>query len=188
MPNASPPGTRDLTSLQEILLIEDSATDAELAMRAFKLAEFANPVTVVASGEQGLDYLFGTGTFAARGPTRPHLILLDLGLPNMTGVDFLHRLRSEGRTRDIPVVILSLSKHNRDVTACIGLGAEAYIVKPLNFENFSRITAGLKLRLTLVARTGAGQSGGWILSGPTAVHPANFPDGDATWDAQPDSP
>jgi len=169
MPSVSPSDARDLTELQEILMVEDSATDAELALRAFKLADFANPVTVVARGEQGLDYLFGTGTFAVRGPTRPHLILLDLGLPSMTGVDFLHRVRADARTRDIPIVVLSLSERNADVTACIQLGAEAYILKPLNFENFSRMTAGLKLRLTRIAHPRKGESGGWILSGSCAV-------------------
>ena len=169
-------------------MVEDSATDAELALRAFKIADFSNPVTVAPSGEQGLDYLFGTGSFSVRGPTRPHLILLDLGLPRMGGVDFLHRVRADGRTRDIPVVVLSLSQHNHDVTACINLGAEAYIVKPLNFENFARITTGLKLRLTLVGRPGMGQSGGWILSGPNPVPPASFTGGGATSDEKPNLP
>jgi two-component system response regulator len=169
MPSDLPSDARDLTELQEILLVEDSATDAELALRAFKLADFANPVTVVASGERGLDYLFGTGACAARGRRRPHLILLDLGLPGMTGVDFLQRVRADGRTRDIPIVVLSLSDRSADVAACVRLGAEAYLIKPVDFEKFSRITAGLKLRLTLVARPGRGKSGGWILSGSCAV-------------------
>ncbi len=169
MPILSPSDTRDLKDLQEILMVEDSGTDAELALRAFKLADFANPVTVVTSGEQGLDYLFGTGMYETRGPTRPHLILLDLGLPTMTGVDFFHRVRSDRRTRDIPVVVLSLSARQADITACTQLGAEAYIVKPLNFENFSRMAASLKLRLTLVARPQKGKSSGWVLSGSCAV-------------------
>ena len=169
----------NLTGLQEILMVEDSASDATLALRAFKLADFANPVTVVTSGEQGLDYLLGTGSYSARGPTRPHLILLDLGLPKMSGLDFLHRIRADGRTRAIPVVVLSLSENNRNVTACVQLGAEAYIVKPLNFENFSRIAAGLKLRLTLVARPAKGEAGGWVLSGECAVPEQTTPPGDA---------
>jgi CheY-like chemotaxis protein len=178
----------NLAALQEILMVEDSTTDAHLALRAFKLADFANPVTVVGSAEEGLDYLFGTGPFARRGPTRPHLILLDLGLPKMSGLDFLRRIRADGRTRAIPVVVLSLSENNRDVNACVQLGAEAYIVKPVNFENFSRITAGLKLRLTLVARPAQGKPGGWILSGPAVVPPVNLPGGAATSAAQPPSP
>ena len=177
MPSAPPPNARDLTDLQEILMVEDSATDAELALRAFKLADFANPVKVVGSAEHGLDYLFGTDTFAARGPTRPLLILLDLGLPKMTGVDFLHCLRANGRTRDIPVVVLSLSERNADVAACIQLGAEAYIVKPLNFGNFSRMTKGLKLRLSLVARPAKGGAGGWVLSGACPIPDAPSPGG-----------
>jgi CheY-like chemotaxis protein len=173
---------------QDILMIEDSATDAELALRAFKLADFANPVTVVGSAEDGLDYLFGHGRFADRGESRPHLILLDLGLPKMSGLDFLHFIRADGRTRAIPVVVLSLSENNRDVAACVQLGAEAYIVKPVNFENFSRITAGLKLRLTLVARPAKGGPGGWVLSGPAVVPHVNRPGGAAPSAALPDLP
>ena len=188
MQNPSPACTDDLAGLQEILMVEDSAADATLALRAFKLAEFANPVSVVTSGEEGLDYLFGAGKFASRGPTRPHLILLDLGLPKMSGVDFLHRIRADGRTRDIPVVVLSLSENNHHVTACIHLGAEAYIVKPLNFENFSQITAGLKLRLTLVARPSAGKPGGWVLSGSCAAPARPLPSAGAASGANPESP
>ena len=116
----------------EILMVEDSATDAELARRAFQRARIANPLTVLSSSEQALAYLLGTGLFAARGPTRPQLILLDLNLPKMSGIDFLHRVRADGRTRDIPVVVLSLSESSQGVTACIELGAEAYLVKPVN--------------------------------------------------------
>ncbi len=177
MQDASKHDAARISGLQEILMVEDSATDAALALRAFKFADFTNPVTVVASGELGLDYLFGTGTFTARGATRPHLILLDLGLPKMSGVDFLHRVRADGRTRDIPIVVLSLSESNLKVKACIQLGAEAYLVKPLNFENFSRITAGLKLRLTLVPRPGAGNPNGWVLSGAPAAPRASPPRG-----------
>jgi CheY-like chemotaxis protein len=175
MQNPAPANADHPTDLQEILMVEDSTTDAELALRAFKLADFANPVTVVGSAEEGLDYLFGTGRFARRGPTRPHLILLDLGLPKMSGLDFFHRIRADGRSRAIPVVVLSLSENNRDVVACVQLGAEAYIVKPVNFENFSRITAGLKLRLTLVACPNPGNPGGWVLSGECAVHAGSAP-------------
>jgi two-component system, response regulator len=187
MPSVSQAVTDNRPERREILMVEDSTTDAELALRAFKLADFANPVTVVARGEQGLDYLFGTGTFAARGPTRPHLILLDLGLPSMTGVDFLQRVRADGRTRDIPVVVLSLSERNADVAACIQLGAEAYIVKPVNFENFTRITVGLKLRLTLVAPPGPGSLGGWVLSGACAVPHMRSPGGNSVAAGKPES-
>ncbi|MCX6950766.1 MAG: response regulator [Verrucomicrobia bacterium] len=174
------PGREDAVvgALDEILMVEDSPTDAELALRAFKLAAFANPVVVATSGEAGLDYLLGTGAYADRGPTRPRMILLDLNLPKMSGVDFLHRVRAEGRTRDIPVIILSLSERDRDVTACIHLGAEAYLVKPVNFENFARIATGLKVRLTLVERPRHGRSSGWILSGspaPVEARPAAAP-------------
>jgi len=162
---------------KEILMVEDSATDAELALRSFKLAQFTNPVTVAASGEQGLAYLFGTGAFADRGPTRPQLILLDLNLPGMSGIDFLQRIKVDARTRDLPVVVLSMSERDRDVTACVQLGAEAYLVKPLNFESFARITTRLKLRLSLVTPPAGGKSGGWVLSGVCEVPSVRPPGG-----------
>lgn len=153
---------------REILMIEDSATDAELALRALQRAEFANPVRVVASGELGLDYLFGVGIYAQRAPAQPQLILLDLNLPEMSGIDFLRRIKADERTRGIQVIVLTLSDRDRDVAACVQLGAEAYIIKPLNFENFVRVTTRLKLRLTLVAGPDARKLGGWILSGFSA--------------------
>ncbi len=188
MQNISQADAGGLTGLREVLMVEDSATDAEMALRAFRVAEFANPVTTVPSSEQGLNYLFGTGEFTARGPTRPQLILLDLNLPKMTGVDFLHLIRADRRTRDIPVVVLSRSKHNQDVTDCIRLGAEAFIVKPVNFEDFSRLTAGLKLSLTHVARSGSGSPGGWVLSGAGAVPPTSLPRSGMTTVEEPNSP
>ena len=125
---------------------------------------------------------------ARQGIQQPHLILLDLGLPKMSGIDFLRRIRADGRTQDIPIVVLSLSKHNYDVSACIQQGAEAYIVKPVNFDDFFRVTAGLKLRLKLVPRPGAGQAGGWILSSACTVPHLRLPRGGATAAAKPNSP
>lgn len=149
-------------------MVEDSATDAELALRAFKRAEFANPIRVVASGELGLDYIFGVGIHAEHGPAQPQLILLDLNLPEMSGIEFLRRIKADERTRAIQVIVLTLSDRDRDVTTCVQLGAEAYIIKPLNFENFVRVTTRLKLRLTLVDKPDARKLGGWILTGFSA--------------------
>lgn len=164
MQNAPEADADDMKGPREVLMIEDSATDAELALRAFKRAEFANPVRVVTSGEEGLDYLFGTGPRAQSGPTRPQMILLDLNLPAMSGIEFLRHIKGDERTRDIQVVVLSHSDRDRDVTVCVQLGAEAYLVKPLSFDNFVRVTTRLKLRMTLGSAPDARKIGGWILT------------------------
>ena len=134
----------------EILMVEDSATDAELAVWEFKHARVANPFKVVTSGEEGLDYLFGTGAYAKTGAARPQLVLLDLNLIAMSGIDFLRRIKADERTRDIPVVILTLSTRDRDIMAGVRLGAAGQIIKPLRFETLIRTIARLKLELTLV--------------------------------------
>src|SRR4051812_29818358 len=123
MQPVSPIGPDGLTDLREILMVEDNEADAELALRTFKHANFSNPVTVVASGEQAVDYLFGTGVHAAK---HPQLIFLDLNLPKMPGLRFMHCIKGDRRTRDIPVIVLTHSAHDRDVAACVQLGAEAY--------------------------------------------------------------
>ena len=132
-----------------ILLVGGSATDAKLALRAFKRAKFANPLKVAPNGRQGLDYLFGTGRYAKRGPSRPQLILLDLHLPDMSGLEFLRRIKRDASTREIKVIILTDTDRARDISRCCRLGAENYILKPLGFESFIRITAKLNLRLNL---------------------------------------
>jgi len=134
----------------EILMVEDSATDAELALRAFKHGEIANPLRIVTSGDQGLDYLVGPSALAKVGPVRPQLILLDLNLPGMSGIEFLRRIKADERTRDIPVVVLSLSEKDSNIMACVRLGSDGYIVKPLDIDNLARVTAKLNLPLTLV--------------------------------------
>jgi CheY-like chemotaxis protein len=130
---------------KEILVIDDSPTDAELALETFKRAKYAHPVKVATSGEAGLDYLFGTGPHAKQGPSRPQLILLDLGLPGMSGVEFLRRVKKDERTRAIPVVIHSTDGLVPSILECERLGAAAHVVKPIDFENFVRIANQLKL-------------------------------------------
>jgi CheY-like chemotaxis protein/DNA-binding XRE family transcriptional regulator len=134
------------TTVPEILLIEDSATDAALAARAFKRAKVTNPLKIVCSAEDGLDYLFGQGR---RKQARPQLILLDLNLPQMSGLEFLRRIKGDERTRDIPVVVLTVSQSDRMIIECGRLGAVNYIVKPFGIENFIRVTPRLNLHLTL---------------------------------------
>ena len=137
------------TESREILLIEDSETDAAMTERAFRKARFTNPLRIVRSAESGLDYLQGAGRFARRRRERPRLILLDINLPQMSGVEFLRRIKSDKHTRDIPVVVLTVSQSDRTIVECGRFGAENYIVKPLGIENLVRITPNLNLHLTL---------------------------------------
>jgi CheY-like chemotaxis protein len=101
-------GIRRQTEVQDILLVEHNAAAAKTAL-AFKRAKLANPLRIVRDGETGLDYLFGTGRYAKRKPVRPQLILLSLNLPKMSGAEFLQRVKSDERTCDIPVVVLTVS-------------------------------------------------------------------------------
>ena len=133
----------------EILLVEDSATDAELALRAFRQADVANPLRIVTSGDLALEYLLGAAALAKVGRVRPRLILLDLNLPGMSGLELLRRLKADGRTREIPVVVLSLSENDRNIMTCVRLGSDGYIVKPLDIDNLIRVCAKLNLPLTL---------------------------------------
>jgi CheY-like chemotaxis protein len=139
----------------EILMVEDSATDAELALRMLQRARVANPLTVVSSSEQALAFLFGTGAYAKRGPTRPLLILLDLQLPGMSGLDFLSQVKSDQRTWEIPIVSLSMTKSAPVITMCLQRGVENHIIKPVDFAALVRVTKRLKLNLAMVPRSAA---------------------------------
>ena len=133
----------------KILLIEDSETDAAMTLRAFKRAHVTNPIRLVRTAEAGLDYLLGTGRFAKQKPAPPELILLDLNLPKMSGLDFLRRIKSDERTHDIPVIILTVSRSDIMIIECGRLGAENFIVKPLGIESFVRLISKLNLNLTV---------------------------------------
>ena len=131
----------------EILMVEDSATDAELALRAIQRARIANPFTVVSSSEQALAYLFGTGAYAKRGPTRPMMIILDLQLPGMSGLEFLRQIKIDERTWEIPVVSLSITQSLPAIVMCHQRGVVEHIVKPLDFAALVRVAKRLKLNL-----------------------------------------
>ena len=137
------------TAVREILLVEDNATDAAMTEHAFTQAKVTNPLKIVGTAEDGLDYLFGKGRKAKRKRAQPQLILLDLNLPRMSGLEFLRHIKSDERTRDIPVVVLTVSQSDRMIIECGRLGAANYIVKPFGIENFVRVTPKLNLHLTL---------------------------------------
>lgn len=134
----------------EILLIEDNPADAELTMRAFQHARFTNPVRHLRDGAAALDHLLGTGARTRCSPVLPQLILLDLNLPKVSGLDVLRLIKGHSHTRDLPVVVLTVSRDDRNIIECGRLGAENYIVKPVDFESLSRITPRLDLHWTLV--------------------------------------
>jgi two-component system, response regulator len=121
----------------EILLVEDKATDAELTLRALKRQNLANRVLWVKDGQEALDYVFAAGVYAERSASGdPKLILLDIKLPKVSGVDVLRRLKEDERTKSIPVTMLTSSAEERDVVESYKLGVNSYIVKPVDFSKF----------------------------------------------------
>ena len=133
--------------MEEILLVQDNTRDVDLTIRAFKKANITNPLKVARDGEEALDLVFAD---ANRGNLRRTLlILVDLNLPKISGLEFLRRIKAAEQTQDIPVIILTLSIRDRDIAECRKLGVENYIVKPVDFQNFSEVTARFGLAWTL---------------------------------------
>ncbi|MEA3186477.1 MAG: hypothetical protein QOD99_307 [Chthoniobacter sp.] len=125
------------TNSVEILLVEDNPQDVELAQRALRKANLTNRIQIVRDGAEALDFIFCEGTHAARRiEDTPKVILLDLKLPKVDGLEVLKRIKADPRTRAIPVVMLTSSKEQNDVVESYKLGVNSYIVKPVNFEGF----------------------------------------------------
>ncbi|MDR3415472.1 MAG: response regulator [Nevskia sp.] len=121
-----------------VLLVEDNEDDEALTLRAFKECGIRNPVVVAHDGVEALDYLFGTGAHAGRDPAvLPQLVLLDLKLPRIDGLEVLRRIRSQAATRSLPVVILTSSIERQDVAAAYALGANSFVCKPVEFGEFT---------------------------------------------------
>jgi CheY-like chemotaxis protein/DNA-binding XRE family transcriptional regulator len=134
----------------DILMVEDNHEDVELTLRAFKQARITNSVQVVNDGEAALEFLFCTGRFADHKRDQPQLVLLDLNLPRISGMDVLRRIKTDKGTRKIPVVVLTVSKNSQDIAECQRLGAEAYIVKPVDLQGLSRAILQLNLNWALL--------------------------------------
>ena len=123
----------------EILLVEDNKLDAELTLRALKNGGLANNVLWVKDGQQALDYLFRHGDYAERTDTVPRLVLLDLKMPRVDGIEVLRSIKAEDRTRRIPVVVMTSSQEEKDVAQTYELGVNSYVVKPVDFNAFADI-------------------------------------------------
>ena len=135
----------------EILLIEDNIDDAELTIHALRKKNLANNLIHLKDGEEALDFLYATGKFAGRNLNlQPRLILLDLKMPKVNGLEVLEKVKTDAATKNIPVVILTSSKEDPDLKRCYELGANSYIVKPVEFESFVKAVAELGMYWVLL--------------------------------------
>jgi two-component system response regulator len=129
-----------------ILLVEDNPSDVGLTLRAFEKNRIQNKLVVAADGQEALDYLFGAGAYAGRDTSEmPAVILMDLKLPRVDGLEALRRIRSHALTKRLPVVILTSSREDQDVAMSYDLGANSYIRKPVDFQQFAEAVRTLNL-------------------------------------------
>ncbi|WP_295447942.1 response regulator [uncultured Thiodictyon sp.] len=138
-------------SVVDILLVEDNPNDAELALRALKKHNLANRVIWVKDGEAALDYLFHRGQYA--GPIDlPRVVLLDLRLPKVDGIEVLTQIRANAQTHELPVVVLTSSKEERDLVSTYKLGVNSFVAKPVAFDEFAKVVADLGMYWVLLNR------------------------------------
>jgi CheY-like chemotaxis protein len=126
-----------MDKLGYVLMADDSENDVELARRALVQGKLANDVVVVADGAEALDFLYRRGSFSSRNPTNPMMVLLDINMPKVNGFEVLARMKGDPHLASIPVVMLTSSRQGPDVDECYRLHANAYVVKPVDFEQFS---------------------------------------------------
>jgi CheY-like chemotaxis protein len=135
----------------EVLLVEDNPSDAELTIRALKKNNLANKIYHVKDGAEALDFLFAQGNYSDRKVENiPKVILLDLKMPKLNGIEVLRVLKADLRTKKIPVVVLTSSKEDPDIKECYGLGVNSYVVKPVNFDSFLKAVSDLGLYWLLI--------------------------------------
>ncbi|HXU28686.1 MAG TPA: response regulator [Bacteroidia bacterium] len=130
----------------EILLVEDSASDAEMTINALKKYNLANKLLHLKDGAAALDYIFAEGKYAGRNiENKPKVILLDLKMPKINGIEVLQKIRADERTKTIPIVMLTSSKEDPDIKKCYDLGVNSYVVKPVEFDEFQKAISNLGL-------------------------------------------
>lgn len=130
----------------EILLVEDNRKDAEMTIRALRKVNLANKLVHVMDGEEALNFLFGHGEFEERkNASPPRVILLDIKMPKVDGIEVLRKIKDDRRTRMIPVIIMTSSKEEQDIITSYQLGVNSYVVKPVEFENFAKAVSQLGL-------------------------------------------
>ncbi len=130
----------------EILIVEDNPSDAEMTIRALKKNNLANNLVHLKDGAEAVDYIFCEGDFSSRDATNlPKVILLDLKMPKMNGIQVLERLKANEATKKIPIVVLTSSKEDPDIQECYRLGVNSYVVKPVKFESFVKVVSDLGL-------------------------------------------
>jgi two-component system response regulator len=140
-----------MTTEVEILLVEDNASDAEMTINALKKSGLANKLLHVKDGAAALDFIFAEGEYTGRGmENKPKVILLDLKMPKVDGIEVLQRLRADERTKSIPVVMLTSSQEDPDIKKSYDLGINSYVVKPVEFDEFQRAVSGLGLYWMIV--------------------------------------
>ena len=143
----------------DLLLVEDGARDVELTLEAFRQAKLANRVHVVRDGAAALDFIFCRGSYQSRlAELLPQAMLLDLNIPKVNGLEVLRQVKADKRAKEIKVVVLSGSRRDDDIREAMRLGAAGYIVKPLDFQNFSQITPKLDLWWTLLKPSPAAEA------------------------------
>jgi len=133
--------------LVEVLLVEDNDSDAELTIRILKKHKLANHLVRVRNGADAVDFIYGTGEYAGSRDVSfaPKVILLDIKMPKMNGIEVLQKIRADPRTRALPVVVLTSSQEDPDIRKCYDVGANSYVVKPLNFDGFAAAIQSLGL-------------------------------------------
>lgn len=142
------------TEEAEILLVEDNASDAEMTIRALRKNKLDNRLLHLSDGSEALDYIYARGQYTGRSQSRmPKVILLDLKMPKLDGVDVLKTLKSDERTRLIPVVVLTSSKEDPDVETCYHLGVNSYIVKPVEFNRYIQAVSDIGLYWMILNQT-----------------------------------
>jgi CheY-like chemotaxis protein len=138
----------------EVLLVEDNPSDAELTMRALRKKNLANKLVHLKDGAEAIDFLFAQGLYTNRRvENSPKVVLLDLKLPKVNGIEVLRKIKSDDRTRKIPVVVMSSSREDSDLAACYELGVNGYVVKPVEFEDFARAVSELGCYWLLINET-----------------------------------